>query len=322
MNKFIYSLFLLCLSGSAKAQLPVYDDPVFHGAADPVVVYHQQQQLWYMLYTNRRATLADTTGVQWVHNTRIGIATSRNGLHWQYKDTADIPCRSDSAYTHWAPDIITHNGRYHLYLTYVPGTFSDWKHPRHILHCTSTDLVHWQYESRLPLASDKVIDASVYRVNDTLWRMWYNNEQAGKVIFYAESRDLYRWEDKGIAIRQRGEGPKVFAWQGRYFMIIDEWRGMSVFSSTDLLNWTKQPNRILEEAGTATDDEAIGGHCDVVVKDGNAYIFYFTHPGRNNKQPAPRNTFGSKRSVIQIRELQYRDGQIVCDRDAAPQHPL
>jgi len=312
---FVLSAFVLQNSNAQKtAPKPLYDDPVYHGAADPVIIYNKAKKKWWMLYTNRRASIEDST-VQWVHGTRIGIAESKDGRTWKYVDTCNIDYRPDAGYTHWAPDVIEEKGVYHMYLTYVPGTFTDWNHPRVIIHLTSTDLKNWKYESTLKLVNEKVIDASVYKINDTLYRLWYNNERDGKSIYYADSKDLYHWEDKGKAIATRGEGPKVFYWQQQYFMIVDAWKGMEVFSSNDLLNWKKQSVRILENAGKGKDDQAIGGHCDVVVNNNKAYVFYFTHPGRRKDGPAAKNSFDDKRSVIQLAELKYVNGEIVCDRD-------
>lgn len=296
------------------APKPLYDDPIYHGAADPVIIYNKKKKCWWMFYTNRRASIIDST-VQWVHGTRIGIAESKDGLHWKYKDTANINYRPDSGYTHWAPDVIEHKGIYHMYLTYVPGTFKDWNHPRVIVHLTSKDLLNWKYESTLRLVNQKVIDASVFKVNDSLWRMWYNNEKDGKSIYYADSKDLYNWEDNGKAIAARGEGPKAFYWNNKYFMIIDAWKGMEIYSSEDLLKWIKQPNRILENPGKGKDDQAIGGHCDVVVNNGRAFVYYFTHPGRSKANPAAKGSFDDKRSVIQVAELHYENGLLTCDRD-------
>jgi hypothetical protein len=319
MEKIIVILIILICGNATIAQntiapKPLYDDPLYHGAADPVIIYNKKKKCWWMFYTNRRASIIDST-VQWVHGTRIGIAESKDGINWKYKDTANINYRPDSGYTHWAPDVIEHKGICHMYLTYVPGTFKDWSHPRVIVHLTSKNLLNWKYESTLKLANEKVIDASVFKVKDSLWRLWYNNEKDGKSIYYADSKDLYNWEDKGKVIVARGEGPKAFYWQGKYFMIIDAWKGMEIYSSDDLLKWTKQPNRILENPGKGKDDQAIGGHCDIVVDDDRAFVYYFTHPGRSKANPAAKGSFDDKRSVIQIAELHYANGEITCDRD-------
>jgi sucrose-6-phosphate hydrolase SacC (GH32 family) len=303
------------LPAQSTAPKPLFDDPIYHGAADPVVVYNKQVKKWWMFYTNRRATLNDSSGVAWVHGTRIGIAESSDGAKWKYKDTANINFRPDSGYTFWAPDIIEHDGSWHMYLTYVPGVFQNWNHPRTIVHLTSKDLLNWKYESTLSLVNEKVIDASVFRLPDQSWRLWYNNERDGKSIYYADSKDLFHWTDKSKAIATRGEGPKVFYWHNKYFMIVDAWKGMEIFSSDDCSKWTKQTNRILEAPGTGTDDQFIGGHCDVIVNNGKAYVYYFTHPGRRKDQPAPKNSFDDKRSVIQVAELKYENGEITCDRD-------
>ncbi len=136
----VFSAFVAKDSAAQKiAPKPLFDDPIYHGAADPVIFYNKAKKKWWMLYTNRRASIQDST-VQWVHGTRIGIAESKDGRNWNYVDTCNINFRPDAGYTHWAPDVIEHNGTFHMYLTYVPGTFKDWNHPRVIVHLTSADL--------------------------------------------------------------------------------------------------------------------------------------------------------------------------------------
>jgi hypothetical protein len=315
----IVASLLSAISSSAQkskpAPKPLYTDPIHDGAADPVIIWNEKANRWWMFYTNRRANIEYTTGVKWVHGTRIGIAESADGSTWHYKDTASINYRPDEGYTFWAPDVIEHNDVYHMFLTYVPGIFSNWNHPRYIVHLTSEDLKNWKFESRLQLVNDKVIDASVYHLPDGSWRMWYNNERDGKSIWYADSKDLYNWVDKGKAIAARGEGPKVFEWKGSYWMIVDVWKGMEIYKSKDLSNWKKQTTRILEEGGTGKDDGAIGGHCDVVVNNDRAYVYYFTHPGRTKISPAPANSYEAKRSVIQVAQLEFKNGELVCDRN-------
>jgi len=201
-----------------------------------------------------------------------------------------------------------------MYLTYVPGIFTDWNAARDILHLTSTDLLEWEYQSTLKLSSNRVIDASVMQLPDGTWRMWYNNEIDNKSIYYADSRDLYLWHDKGKAVGARGEGPKVFRWKGHIWMVVDVWSGLSVYRSKDALTWQLQKNNLLEKPGRGTDDQVKGGHPDVVVSVDRAYLFYFTHPGRRGPD-AKKDTYEQRRSSIQVVELEFKDGWLTCERD-------
>lgn len=182
------NLYLTSDTAGIIADKPLYRDPVHDGAADPMVIWNDRAGKWFMYYTKRRANAPDAGGVSWVHGTRIGIATSKDGgASWQYLDTSDIKYRVTDEYTFWAPDVIAHQGTYHMYLTYVPGIFSNWSHPSWIVHLTSENGITWDFRSRLSLASEKVLDACVIRMTDGNWRMWYNNESDGKSMYYADS---------------------------------------------------------------------------------------------------------------------------------------
>ena len=298
------------------ADKPLFRDPVYDGAADPVLVWNKAEKKWFMFYTNRRANIEDPDGVKWVHGTRIGIAESVDGgATWQYRDTCNINYRPDKAYTHWAPEVLEHDGIYHMYLTYVPGIFNDWRHPRWIVHLTSQNLIDWKFESKVNLASEKVIDACVAPLPDGTWRMWYNNEADKKSMYYADSPDLYNWTDKGKAHGAfRGEGPKVFKWKDKTWMIIDAWKGLAVYSSDDMENWMRQEENILKTPGKGEDDQVKGGHPDIVLQGDRAFVFYFTHPGRRPEIPESE-IYEKRRSSIQVAELFLKDGKIWCDRD-------
>lgn len=302
------------------AAKPLFRDPVFDGAADPVVVYNKERGRWWMFYTNRRATATGLPGVTWVHGTRIGIAESPDqGASWQYLGTADIELPPDMGgvdATHWAPDVVRgDDGTYHMFLTVVPGVFEDWKHPRRIVHLTSSDLLKWRHPQPLALAGDKVIDASLARLPEGGWRLWYNNELDHKYTYYADSPDLVHWTDRGLAVADRGEGPKAFRWHGAWWLVTDPWHGLAVFRSQDALHWTRQPTQLLEQPGTGSDDGVIGGHADVVVSGDRAYLFYFTHPGRRGAD-AKKDGLEQRRSVIQVTELVEEGGWLSADRDA------
>jgi hypothetical protein len=307
------------------AAKPLFRDPVFDGAADPVVVRNPMRGSWWMFYTNRRASATGLPGVAWVHGTKIGIAESRDeGASWSYLGTADIelpPALGGAEATHWAPDVVrADDGSWHMFLTVVPGVFTDWNHPRRIVHLTSLDLRSWRNARDISLASDRVIDAAVTRLPGGGWRMWYNNERDHKSIYYADSPDLSDWTQRGrVVADQAGEGPKVFLWRGAWWMITDVWRGLAVYRSTDALNWTRQPANLLQQPGHGPDDGVIGGHCDVVVSGDRAWLFYFTHPGRSVATGgAGSGTDGpeQRRSSIQVTELIQSGDTLSVERDA------
>ena len=322
--KFSYLILLLfCLSCKSQstqknesnlADKPLFRDPVFDGAADPTIIWNKKEKKWLMFYTNRRAKDSTASGVAWVHGTKIGIAESKFGAHWIYKGTAKINYEVNNI-THWAPDVMEHNGVYHMYLTIVPGIFEDWYHLRYIIHLTSNNLIDWKFESKLNLASERCIDADVFRLPNGTWRMYYNNENDGKSIYYADSENLYHWVDSSRkVIKDRGEGPVVFQWKNKNWMINDAWRGLGVYSSENFVTWERQPKNILQIPGTGKDDMVKGGHPDVVVQDDKAYVFYFTHPER-----IPENegidSYETRRSSIQVAELEYVNGAIICNRN-------
>ena len=316
---------LFAADDGAIAAKPLYRDPFYDGAADPTLIWNPQVNRWWMFYTDRRANVPGLSGVTWVHGTPIGIAESSDGgAHWKFVRMAQFDLPEDYGGTNvtcWAPDVVrAPDGTWQMFLTIVPGIFKDWGHPRFIVQLTSTNLVHWTNPRKLSLASDRVIDPSIERMPDGIWRLYYNDERTGKSIHYAESPDLTDWTDKGLAFKSRGEGPKGFRWHDKFWVIIDEWKGLGVFRSDDGLHWAKQRTNLLAVPGKGEDDQDIGRHCDVVVSGGRAFLFYFTHPGRHGPD-ANKDTTEQRRSSIQVVELLEKDGWLVCDRDE-PTHAL
>jgi beta-xylosidase len=305
------------------AAKPLYRDPVFDGAADPVVIWNPQTKTWWMFYTNRRANVPGLSGVAWVHGTKVGIAESADrGATWTHVGDADIALPENvggKEPTLWAPEVLTSpDGTHHMFLTVVPGVFEDWQHPRDIVHLTSADLRKWAYVSTIKLAGDRVIDPCVQPLYGAGWRMWYNNERDGKSIYSADSRDLQSWTDRGKvkSINARGEGPFVFTWRGRHWMLVDTWRGLGVYRSLDMDEWQQQPTLLLDRPGKGKDDGVNGGHPCVVLSGGRAFCFYFTHPGRAGTiSPQDKDSLELRRSSIQVVELFEKDGWLTCDRD-------
>ena len=133
------ALSVLAAEPGVVAAKPLYRDPVYDGAADPVVIWNPLVKRWWMFYTNRRANVPGTSGVTWVHGTPIGIAASADGgAHWKYVGTAqfDLPAEYGGTNTTcWVPDVTrAPDGTWQMFLTIVPGIFEDWNHPRDLGH--------------------------------------------------------------------------------------------------------------------------------------------------------------------------------------------
>jgi beta-xylosidase len=251
--------------------------------------------------------------VTWVHGSNIGMAESADGgATWTYRGTADISYGKDTHpddYTYWAPEVIWFEGTYHMYLTFVPGIFTDWNHPREIVHLTSKDGVRWDAIAKVDLKSERTIDACVIQLPSGAWRMWYKDEKRSPTLSYADSPDLFHWEPKGNAVTNfSGEGPKVIHWKGSYWLIADCWRnGMRVWKSDDCLNWKLQQEALF------------GSHGDVVISGERAWWFYFGGPrltptaGTNAPpaQPAPQAGWG-RSTAINVVELSVSDGKLIA----------
>jgi hypothetical protein len=308
------------LALTKQTPAPLYRDPIFDGAADPVLVWNPLVKAWWMLYTQRRAK-AEEQGVAWCHGTEVGVAESKDGgVTWVYQGTLPLS-HPDKGYSFWAPDIVRDKeGHYHIFVSYVPGeaeTHKDWSGHRYIFHYSSKDLSTWKFERRVPLESDYCIDPSLVQLPSGAWRMWYKDEGHGSKTFVAESPDLKAWkavDDPGVS-KLYGEGPKTFLFKGSYWMIKDPNSGLDVYKSPDLDSW-KYQGKILDKPGKRNDDGTIGKHADVVVCGERAFIIYFTHPygqdfpDKDGFMPLP-----AKISSVQAAELEVRDGKLICDRD-------
>ena len=309
---------------------PLFSDPVHHAPTDPTLIQAPDGR-WLMYYTQRRAA-DDGPAHTWVHGTDIAVASSRDGgTTWTYEGPVagldHLPGRN----TLWAPEVIKVGDEFHMFLTHVPGVPSTWEGPRSITHLVSADLENWAFRSELALSSSRVIDACVYPLPDGGYRLWYKDEGHASQPWAVDSPDLFTWGEPFMVIQAPdGEGPNVFRLGGRYWLIIDEWRGQGVYSSDNLTTWTRD-GVILEQPGTRPLDADIGRHADVVVgtdADGEeiAWIIYFTHrvvPGSVPEDELDADGIPlSHRTDVQVAAARVIDGHLVCDRDADPAFDL
>ena len=284
-----------------------YRDPVWDGPTDPVVVADHRTGEWVLFYTQRRATEAGLTGVEWVHGTAIGVARSCDGgLNWAYQGTLNglVPPGTELPATLWAPDVVRVDDQWIMYLTVLGGVRTDWSGNASVFQFASQDLVAWEYLGSINLDSPRVIDAAVARCGDGHYRLWYKDEARDSNTYSAVTDtplDPASWTLEGLVIPGRPhEGPKVFALEGSFWMIVDEWRGQGVYRSDDAAGgWVRQEpldGLILTAPETYDGGPVVGRHADVVPLEPStdakerALLVYFTHPYWNGETGTARTS--------------------------------
>ena len=291
---------------------PLFEDPIFAAPTDPVIIRNEEEESWWLLYTQRRPSFADI-GFSGVHGTKIGIASSKDWKKWVYRGVLAGLDFEEGHNTFWAPEIIRENGKYHMYVSYITGIPVDWDYPRHIVHYTADDLWHWKLEGIVPLSSERVIDACVYQTAPGKYKMWYKDENNHSYSYAAVSDDLYNWNVLGKEVFDcPHEGPNVFELGGKKWMITDCWNGLAVYSSPDFAHWERQEGNFLQGEGTRVKDNGKGHHADVLVSGERAFIFYFVHHRMNE---AGILEFQKGNTVIQAAELKVENGLLTCNRD-------
>ena len=110
---------------------PLFRDPIYDGAADPMVIRKESDGLFYMFYTQRRANQL-VAGVSYCYGSRIGVAESENGRDWYYRGALDLEFEFGQN-TFWAPEVLWANGRYHMFVSYITGVPDSWRGSRDIL---------------------------------------------------------------------------------------------------------------------------------------------------------------------------------------------
>ena len=305
---------------SQQPPAPLFRDPIYDGAADPVFIWNKVEKNWWILYTARRAN-QDANDVAFCYGTPIGVTSSDDhGKSWVFRGYLDLNFEKGTN-TFWAPDVIYNKGIYHMFVVYIRGVRNHWGGGARIVHYTSKNLWDWKYKGPLELTSDKVIDATVFQMKDGKFRIWFKDATRGSITMSAQSNDLFKWktEEKPSIGGGAHEGPNVFEFKGYYWMITDEWHGLRVYRSSDLNSWEKQ-GLILDKPSLRNEDKPSGAHADVQVVGNKAYIVYFTHPGRDLHFEGANDSDGvlpysKRRSSLQVAELNFVEGTLICDRD-------
>ena len=208
---------------------------------------------------------------------------------WRYAGTAELPF-TEGKTTYWAPEVIFDGENYRMFVSSVDGVYAEWAGKAEILQFVSPDLVKWTPLGAIPIDSPRVIDACAFPLPSGGWRLWYKDEARGSHTYYIDTSDFREWRPGGAATSDKDqEGPNVFEFGGRYWLIADVWDGLAVYASDDLTRFERQEGNLLR--GEAS-------HADVLVEDGRAWLVYFCYPE------------GDRRSAVCVRELKVENGRL------------
>ena len=156
-----------------------------------------------MYYTQRRPTLENPHGVDWVHGSAIGIADLEGRCELEI--SGRLPGRRKlgdplkAQITRWAPCYLWDAGKLHMFVTKVHGIFTSWTDDRTIEHFTNDDGLNWKFVSTLKLSSMRCIDPMVLKIGDRYY-IWYKDEAKGSHTWMAHSKDFER-----LGSRQRSD---------------------------------------------------------------------------------------------------------------------
>lgn len=304
----------------AKAPAPLFRDPLTDGAADPSVVWNAREKFWYVFYTQRRANMDLPAGQNWTMGTKIGIAKSTDqGRTWSHVGTAQGLSRGLKEETFWAPHVFDENGTYHMFVTYIPKVIKTAKGQPEICHYTSRDLITWEFSDTADVKSDDIIDPGVVKLRDGRWLMVFRDCRQQNRTAKVVSTDLKNWQRlDDLTGDNHHEAPVVLFWKNKFWLFIDEWKGIAVYESDDGIKYTRN-NLILDKAGKRADDGYLGSHPGVARSGDRAFIFYHCHSGKTigvTPSAEEQQSLACKRSSLQVAELEVKEGKMVCDRDA------
>ncbi len=317
----------LLINQSDTIPCPIYNDPNYHGSADPEIVWNAHEKEWWIFYTGRRA-LREEGGTSAA--CPIGVAASKDWKTWRfvgYCKFDGLGGKPDAPFTYWAPGIIRDGDTYHMFVTFKPGIEGYWggggwwiKH----YAAPANDLLNGWKVVEESLKSTHSIDATLLKDNDK-WLMWTRTEK-DKIqgVFVAESKDLQSWtinglakgdiNDKLITGYEYQEAPYVFLWKKAYWMITDPiGPDIALYKSEDLITW-KFVSKILDQPLAPSCNIGIARHPSVSVLGDRAFLFYHVEPFRNYDIPYPEVAPKNKKIFLQITELNYGNGKPFTDR--------
>jgi len=327
---------------------PFYADPVFDGAHDAELVWHADEQVWWVVYLQNRynSNLADHIG--WspcgplCSYTDLGMAsTPDKGKTWVYRGVAqglDIPVadRLDPPFTEgstqmygaatWWRPCVYYDERTALY----HGFFVYWSiavpYPKtSLVHYTSSNVSHWKFEGFVR-RNKKGYDSAVTRLS------------SGKYLLVSvggdalESDDLYTWRPSNNSVGHVDEGAHFSRFSNSLWLNVEprcgppatpDWRpsqgrncNPNIRKSTDGgASWQTQTQLLFNGPGVRRFDEYWAFQGPLVPQGDDLYVMYFTQLTVNTSLEPGVHT---QRSMLQVAKVtQQHDGVVTADRNAS-----
>lgn len=322
MMQYLIPLVCVLPAFGQFAPKPLYADPNYHGSCDPEVIWNESSGEILVFYTARRATLEKASYV----GTPIGAISSPDLIHWRFRGYLSMDGmvgKKDMPVTYWAPGIVRHGERWHMFVTHKDNARPPWGGKGVIRHYSAPaeDLIStWKFEGIPNFPQPDPIDASLITIGNAVRAYYRVGENGG--IQWSESADLITWKHHGpcpgdVNRPERGyqEAPYVFKFKNVYWMLTDPHSGLNVFRSTDGVSWAAK-GQILAGQGNAESDGSRGRHPSVLVRGERAFLFYHVEPWRPYPSPPPeQRTVRQKMSFLQVAELKVLEDRLLCDRD-------
>jgi arabinan endo-1,5-alpha-L-arabinosidase len=188
------------------------------------------------------------------------------GAHWERRASVMHQHGDRFETVMWAPHVIRHEGRYHMFVATGGPDQTRWG----ITRATSPDLYTWTRAGAEPLFRDgfHARDPMVmWQPDERLWVLYYtateHPERGRHVVAYRTSPDFVEWSERKIAYADRlvgtaagpTESPFVIRRAGKYYLFLGPrpyeepppgveyhlqagYVGTDVFASLDWRRWT------------------------------------------------------------------------------------
>jgi hypothetical protein len=319
--------------GYNSSQTPFYSDPVFDAAHDAELVWHAQEQTWWIVYLQNRYNSRRSdelgNGCPLCDFTDLGMAsTPDQGRTWIYRgvmtgldvpsaDRRDPPYNATQEYggaTWWRPCVYydAPSKLYHGFFVY----WSESHRGTSLAHYTSKNVSHWAFQGWVR-HNVKGYDSAVTRLSSGTYLLV---STGGPNL---ESPDLYNWAPSNNSVRCTDEGPHFSRFGGALWLNVEprcgppctsSWqspqcRSNIAKSTNNGQTWVEQGPHLFTGPGTRQFDHFWAFQGPLVPQaEGELYVLYFTELIVNTSVEPGVN---GRRSMLNVAAVSLDDDGIV-----------